>query len=147
MSFFRKRENTHSRRTDDGVRRVAQLDVDVFETEQRIIVYAHVAGADMHDISISIEGKNDVIIIEGTRVRPEVFVFGDGEPTGAFVTEECVWSPFYRKIVLPERVDAGCAEAKIVHGVLVISLPLARTAQERAEKLKITRRKRRKRMS
>ena len=119
-----------------------QLDVDVYQTERMIVVYAQAAGADMTDISVSIEGDADIVLIEGKRLRPEFLAFPKKKPDGAFFTEECVWGDFYRRIILPESVDIDAADAKIKNGVLVLSLPLLRA--EEKEKVQLTIKKPRK---
>ena len=58
-----------------SIDKVVQLDVDVFQTDNMIVVYAHAAGADMSDIQVSIEGDADIVLIEGRRLRPEHIAF------------------------------------------------------------------------
>jgi HSP20 family molecular chaperone IbpA len=126
---------------------IVQLDVDVFQTDDLIVVYAHAAGADLNDIHVSIEGDADVVLIEGKRLRPEHIAFARQKPKGAFFTEECTWGDFYRRIILPESVDIANAEAKVKNGVLVLVLPLLRAEEKEKVKLKIKsvdRKKRRK---
>jgi len=126
--------------------KIAQLDVDVYQTDNMIVVYAQAAGADMSDIHVSIEGDADIVLIEGQRLRPENLAFPKKKPDGAFFTEECVWGDFYRRIILPESVDIDHADAKIKNGVLVLVLPLLKAEEKEKVKLKITKAKRRKRM-
>jgi len=132
---------------ETAVDKVVQLNVDVFQTEDSIVIYAQAAGADMEDIHVSIEGDADTVLIEGRRVRPEYLAFTRKRPAGAFVTEECVWGEFYRRIILPDSVDIDKAEAKIKHGVLVLTLPLMRAYEKEKVKLKITQPKAKKRVS
>lgn len=132
---------------ETAVDKVVQLDVDVFQTDDLIVVYAQAAGADMNDINVSIEGDADIILIEGRRLRPEFLAFPKQRPDGAYFTEECVWGDFYRRIILPESVDIEQAEAKIKNGVLVLVLPLMRPEEKEKVKLKITKDKKRRRMS
>jgi len=126
--------------------KIVQLDVDVFQTDNMIVVYAQAAGADMSDMHVSIEGDADIVLIEGRRLRPEHLAFPKKKPDGAFFTEECVWGDFYRRIILPESVDIEKADAKIKNGVLVLVLPLMKPEEKEKVKLKITKAKRRKRM-
>ncbi len=126
--------------------KIVQLDVDVYQTDNLIVVYAQAAGADMSDIQVSIEGDADIVLIEGRRLRPEHLAFPKKKPDGAFFTEECVWGDFYRRIILPESVDIEKADAKIKNGVLVLVLPLMKPEEKEKVKLKITKAKRRRRM-
>ena len=132
---------------ETAVDKVVQLDVDVYQTDDAIVVYAQAGGADMNDISVSIEGDADIVLIEGRRLRPEFLAFPQKKPDGAFFTEECVWGDFYRRIILPESVDIDHAEAKIKNGVLVLMLPLLKPEEKEKVKLKITKEKRRRRMA
>ena len=127
--------------------KIAQLDVDVFQTDDLIVVYAQAAGADLSDIHVSIEGDADIVLIEGRRLRPEFLAFPKKKPDGAFFTEECVWGDFYRRIILPESVDVEHAEAKIKNGVLVLALQLLKPEEKEKVQLKITKDKRRKKMA
>lgn len=148
MSFLQRLKGRGVRGGDAGllsdaeetaVDKVAQLHVDVFQTEQLIVIYAQSAGADMNDVHVSIEGDADIVLIEGKRVRPEYIVFPKKKVKGAFVAEECVWGDFYRRIILPESVNIEKAEAKIKNGVLILILPLLKPSEKEKVKLKVTR--------
>lgn len=132
---------------ETAVDKVAQLNVDVYQTSEMIVIYAQAAGADTADIHVSIEGDADIVLIEGRRLRHEHLAFPKRKPDGAFFTEECVWGEFYRRIILPESVDIEKAEAKVKNGVLVLTLPMLRSQEKEKVKLKITRPKTTKRMS
>lgn len=116
---------------------VAQLHVDVYQTEQMIVIYAQSAGADMNDVQVSIEGDANIVLIEGRRTRPEYIVFPKKVAGGAYVAEECVWGDFYRRIILPESVIIQKAEAKIKDGVLILVLPLLKPSEKEKEKVKL----------
>lgn len=126
---------------------VAQLHVDVYQTEDQIVIYAQAGGTDMADVQVSIEGDADIILLEGRRLRPEQIVFPKKKPHGSFVTEECVWGDFYRRIILPDSVNIEKASAKIKNGVLIVILPLLKQSERETVKLKITNSNRKKRMS
>lgn len=123
---------------ETAVDKIAQLHVDVFQTERMIVVYAQSAGADMSDVHVSIEGDADIVLIEGKRIRPEYIVFPKSKPKGSFVAEECIWGDFYRRIILPESVNIDKAEAKIKNGVLILVLPLLKPSEKEKVTLKVT---------
>lgn len=131
---------------ETAIDKIVQLDVDVYQTDDMIVVYAQSAGADMSDVHVSIEGDADIVLIEGRRLRPEHIAFPKRKPDGAFFTEECVWGDFYRRIILPESVDIENADAKIKNGVLILVLPLLKAEEKEKVKLKITRASKRARM-
>ncbi len=125
-------QKLQSAEEETALDKIAQLDVDVYQTDDLIIVYAQAAGAELSEIKVSIEGDADIVLIEGKRLRPDRIAFPKAKPEGAFFTEECVWGDFYRRIILPEGVDIARAEAKVKNGVLVLILPLLRS-EERAK--------------
>jgi HSP20 family molecular chaperone IbpA len=148
MSFLQRLKGRGVRSGEEGllsdaeetaVDKVAQLHVDVFQSESKIVIYAQSAGADMNDVHVSIEGDADIVLIEGKRIRPEYIVFPKKKVRGAFVAEECVWGEFYRRIILPESVNIDRAEAKIKNGVLILVLPLLKPGEKEKVQLKVTR--------
>ncbi len=129
MSFLQrlkgKQEGKKPGPGDQRLKGVIQLEVDLYQTEKEIIVFAPIPGARPDLIDISIVGDEDVVIISGTTKRPEDLAFNkENKELGTFFTEEITWGDFYRKIILPERVEIRHAEAKMKLGVLVLHLPL-----------------------
>ena len=117
---------------------VTQLHVDVYQTEEQIVVYAQAAGATVRTFNVSIEGDADFIIIEGNRDRSSYAESPTKSQLGSLVVEECVWGDFYRRIILPERVDIDKAEAKFKNGVLILTLPLLISNQKISGHTKLT---------
>lgn len=102
-----------------------QLKVDIFQSEDGIIIYAQLAGSNVNDFGVTIEGDGDVVTIKGERKRPNGDLFPNiGLEKAEHVLEECSWGKFYRQIILPAEVDASKTEAKMREGVLVLLLPL-----------------------
>lgn len=136
---IRTEQRLQSSEEETALDKIVQLDVDVFQTNDIIVVYAQAAGAELSDIHVSIEGDADVVLIEGKRLRPTHLAFQKKKPEGAFFTEECIWGDFYRRIILPESVDIVNAEAKVKNGVLVLVLPLLKAEEKEKVRLKINR--------
>ena len=103
---------------------VIQLPVDVYQSSAKIVIYAQIPGCDLSSLEVSIEGENDVLIVQGDYTRPEELANGGVEMNGEFSFEECNWGSFYRQIILPQEIDAEKADAKVKDGVLVLSMPL-----------------------
>ncbi len=116
---------------------VAQLPVDVCQTDTEITIFAQVAGTDIKDLDVSIEGDNDIVTIQGESLRPQDLIQSQSSDIRInvgrrrnddneldYVLEECIWGKFFRQIILPQEVDATLAQAKIKDGVLVLHLPL-----------------------
>lgn len=103
-----------------------QLKVDIFQTQETIIIYAQIAGANIQQYSVQIEGDGDIITIKGERARPELAHFENGVPQEHMeqVLSECSWGKFYRQIILPAEVDPAKTEAVMKEGVLMLLLPL-----------------------
>ncbi len=146
MSFLQRLKNRgvrsgqsslQSDAEETAVDKVAQLDVDVYQTENMIVIYAQAAGADMNDVNVSIEGDADIVLIEGRRIRPEYLVFPKRVEQGAYFASECVWGDFYRRIILPESVEIEKAEAKIKNGVLILMLPLLKSSEKEKVRLRV----------
>lgn len=146
MSFLQRLKNRgvrsgqtslQSDSEETAVDKVAQLYVDVYQTENKIVIYAQTAGADMNDVNVSIEGDADIVLIEGRRIRPEYIVFPKNIEQGAYFAEECIWGDFYRRIILPESVEIEKAEAKIKNGVLILILPLLKATEKEKVRLRV----------
>ncbi len=102
-----------------------QLPVDVFQSDDEIVIYAQLAGMDMQTLDVSISGENDVVSIQGSALRPERMMYeSHASQNGEFTFEECHWGDFYRQIILPDQIDPEHAEAKTKDGVLALRLPL-----------------------
>lgn len=123
------------------------LDVDIFETETEIILYANVAGAHLHEMNIAIEGENDVVVIRGMTRRPDEKE-GSGnqgteqvevkEPERKILFQECHWGSFFRQIILPEEIDVEHVDGIIKHGVLILKLPFIRSRAHKGKPKVIT---------
>jgi HSP20 family molecular chaperone IbpA len=103
-----------------------QLTVDVYQTQDDLVIQSAIAGVKSEDLDISIEA--DSVLIRGRRVEPP-----EGEKKNYFY-QECFWGPFSRQIILPEETDPSRAAAEIKEGILTIRIPKI----ERKKKRKIT---------
>jgi HSP20 family protein len=94
---------------------VGQLSVDIYHTENEIVLLAPIAGVKEADVKISI--TDDVLVIKGERkAREEV-------SEDAYYTRECFWGNFSRSIVLPEEADSKNIAADFEDSVLEIRIP------------------------
>ncbi len=100
---------------EDWLESEGQLAVDVFQTENELVIQAPIAGIKVDDIDIIIE--EEVVTIKGARKNP----FAE-KPTGYFI-QECWWGPFSRKIILPLDADSARADASMKEGILTIRIP------------------------
>jgi HSP20 family protein len=90
-----------------------QLAVDVYETEDKLVVKARTAGVNKSDLDVSI--ADGVLTISGT--------LSSGDDTAAIQwhVQECYWGEFSRTLVLPIQVKEDEVEAVLKDGVLTVS--------------------------
>lgn len=104
-----------------------QLAVDVYQTEDSIIIQSTVAGVRVEDIDITV--NNDMVTIRGLR-RHEQDV-----PAQNYFYQECYWGGFSRSIILPYDVKSDKVSAKLKNGILTVVLPKA--DKPRAKSIKV----------
>ncbi len=92
-----------------------QLTVDVYQTNNEIIIKSMVAGVKPEDLDISI--TRDMVTIKGKRERERSIQEDD------YIHKELYWGSFSRTIVLPQEIDVEESEAVEKHGLLIIKLP------------------------
>lgn len=99
----------------DLSRFLGELKVDVYETDDEIVVRSTVAGVDIKDLDVSLHG--DLLTVRGKRhIKEEV-------DEKDFLVRECFWGDFSRSIILPSSVDISKSEASLKKGVLTVRLP------------------------
>jgi len=106
-----------------------QLAIDIYETENNLVLRTAIAGINSEDLDISIE--NDMIIIKGIREEPET-----DEKIKNYFYQECHWGPFSRQIIPPEEIDTSKAVAKMDKGILIITIPKIEKIKTRKIKIK-----------
>jgi len=101
-----------------------QLAVDVYETEDRLVVKARTAGVNKSDLEVSI--ADSVLTISGT--------LSSGDDTAAIQwhVQECYWGEFSRTLVLPIQVKEDEVDAVLKDGVLTISFNKVKEKQPRS---------------
>jgi HSP20 family protein len=104
-----------------------QLAVDVYETDERLVVKARTAGVNKQDLDVSI--SDGVLTINGTLSS------GDDADVAQWHIQECYWGEFSRTLALPVQVKEEEVEAVLKDGVLTISF--TKIKQEQARKIQI----------
>ena len=94
-----------------------QLTIDVYQTDNDIVIKSTIAGVKPEDIDVTI--NNDMVTIHGER-RNEEEVTEEN-----YYYQECYWGSFSRSVILPVDVIAEKAEASMKNGILTIRLPKA----------------------
>lgn len=104
-----------------------QLAVDVYETDEKLIVKARTAGVNKEDLDVSI--SDGILTISGTLSS------GDDADAINWHIQECYWGEFSRTLALPVAVKEDEVEAVLKDGVLTISF--SKIKQEQAKKITI----------
>ncbi|MCX6805005.1 MAG: Hsp20/alpha crystallin family protein [Patescibacteria group bacterium] len=106
-----------------------QLAVDVYQTKDKIIVKAPIAGVKPEDIDVAI--SEDVVTIRGDR-KDEFAVEKDN-----YYVQECFWGSFSRSVILPASTVAEKADASLKDGVLTIQIPKV-VQEDKVKKIKVS---------
>lgn len=104
-----------------------QLAVDVYETDERLVIKARTAGVNKSDLDVSI--SDGILTISGTLSS------GDDSAATQWHIQECYWGEFSRTLALPVPVKEDEVEAVLKDGVLTISF--IKIKQEQARKIEI----------
>ncbi|OGI32230.1 MAG: hypothetical protein A2271_04125 [Candidatus Moranbacteria bacterium RIFOXYA12_FULL_35_19] len=94
-----------------------QLTIDVYQTDNDIVIRSTIAGVKPEDLDVSI--NNDMITIRGERRKDEEVIEEN------YYYQECYWGSFSRSVILPVDVLADKIEASMKNGILTIRLPKA----------------------
>ncbi len=94
------------------------IPVDVYQTDDAIIVEAAIPGVDPKDIDVSISG--DTLTIRG-----EVKEERERRKDTDYFLKERRYQRFYRSLTLPMIFDADKANAEYENGILRMTLPKA----------------------
>jgi HSP20 family protein len=104
-----------------------QLAVDVYETEEKLVVKARTAGVNKEDLDVSI--SDGILTISGTLSS------GDDADATNWHIQECYWGEFSRTLALPVSVKEDEVEAMLKDGVLTITFNKVKT--EQAKKIQV----------
>lgn len=102
--------------------------VEMFERDNELVLRADLPGLTKDDVSVEI--ANDGITIEGERKN-------DGEKREGYYRSERSYGKFYRRIPMPEGINAEDAEASFSNGVLEITMPATKREERKPRRLEI----------
>jgi HSP20 family protein len=98
-----------------------QLTIDVYQTDNDIVIKSTIAGVKPEDLDISI--NNDMVTIKGERKNEEAISQNN------YYYQECYWGSFSRSVLLPVDVISDKTEASLKNGILTLRLPKADTTK------------------
>jgi HSP20 family protein len=103
------------------------LALDLYETDEALVVTADMPGVKPEDLDIAITG--DVLTIKGeAKVETEI-------KRENYHRQERRYGAYSRSVTLPTSVNADQAEAKFKDGVLTLSIPKAEEAKPKVIKV------------
>jgi HSP20 family protein len=130
-------QQTMDRFFDRGIGRVlargengtdSYFPLDLYETENDVVVKASLPGAQPEDVNVSVNG--DVLSIKAeTKAETE-------EKQPNYYRQERRFGVMQRALQLPVRVDADKADAAFEHGVLTLRLPKVAEARPKTIEIK-----------
>lgn len=109
---------------DENAEEMIPLDVDLYQADDEIVIYASLPGVSLEDVHVFIRGQNDTVVLLADSRRPENLVYESEKPKGKYLAEDIIWGRYYRQIILPAEISISGAEARLKDGVLILRLPL-----------------------
>ncbi len=107
----------------DGERWSGMPAVDMYQTDDDVVVKAVVPGMKPADVQISVTG--DMLTIKG-EIKEE-----SDDKQKAYHIREQRWGSFERSLSLPTAVKSDKAQAEFENGVLTVTLPKAEEVKPR----------------
>ena len=103
--------------------------VDVFETEDEVVLKADIPGVDLKDVDVRME--NGTLALKGERK------FSNEKKEKGYHRVERGYGSFTRYFTLPDTVDGEKVSADYKDGVLTVSLPKKDVAKPRSIKVEV----------
>lgn len=102
--------------------------VDIYETDDSLVVKASLPGVNPEDVDISVTG--DTLTIKGeTKAREET-------KRENYYRQELRYGAFARSFALPTRVQSDKADATFENGILTVTIPKAEEVKAKVIKVK-----------
>jgi HSP20 family protein len=103
--------------------------MDVYGTDDAIIVQAELPGLKRDDVQVEIEGDN--LVIRGESKAASELKDED------YYRSERRYGSFYRRMPIPEGVIADQIQAKLADGVLEVRLPMSKERAQEPTRIEI----------
>ena len=110
-----------------GETAASALPLDMYETENDVVVKASVPGVKPEDIEVTVTG--DLLTIKGE------FKSEERTEKQNFIRQERRYGSFCRQLGLPASVDSGKAEASFENGILTLNLPKVEAVKPKTVKV------------
>jgi HSP20 family protein len=113
-----------------GLERMWAPAVDMYETEDELVIAAELPGLNQKDVHLTLAG--DMLTIRGERQRPHEVT------PDSYYRSERWWGKFERTLPLPIPVEAGKVKAAYRDGVLTVTLPKADEIKQKEIKIDLS---------
>lgn len=131
FSFFKKKkDDTKTTVVQDTGNQEGQLVVDVYQTDQEIVIRTPVAGVKLADIHITI--SDNQLTIKGQRSQDNSI------DSSEYLLRECFWGSFSRTLVLPFNLSPDKIQAFFKDGILKIVIPHEKVQEKSVQITEIT---------
>ena len=107
--------------------------VDVYETNDNVVLKAAVPGLKPEDLDISITG--DVLTIKGEYKSEDQLPEGQGEQGRNYFRRERRYGAFTRQLTLPTAVDTDKVTATFENGILTLEMPKKEAVKPKSVKI------------
>jgi HSP20 family protein len=104
--------------------------VEVYETDQEVVVRAELPGVDPKDVNVTVQ-DNTVTIEAETREEQE-------ERGRTYLRRELRYGRFVRSLALPAEVRSDAAKASYRNGVLEVRVPKSERAKPKQVKVEVS---------
>lgn len=106
-----------------------QVPIDMYQTDNEIVVKAAIPGLKPEEVDISITG--DTLTIKGEHKEDKEVKDED------YFYKECRFGAFSRTLTIPVKVKSDKAEAVFENGILTLTLPKAEEVKPKQIKVKV----------
>lgn len=113
-----------------GLERMWAPAVDVYETEDELVIAAELPGLNQKDVHLTLAG--DMLTLRGERQRSHEVT------PDSYYRAERWWGKFERTLPLPIPVEAGKVKAAYRDGVLTVTLPKADEIKQKEIKIDLS---------
>jgi HSP20 family protein len=129
--FEESRVRPYRSRTSNGSSAMARLPIDLYETEDELVLKARIPGVNPEDVDITI---NDGELVIKADLRSDAAL--DEAKDWQWYRHELLHGQIGRRLSLPTEVDADKIEATFHNGELSLVLPKAEEVKPRSIEVK-----------
>lgn len=126
MGLFQKNQNQPKTENNwPSADEIAELALDIFETDKEFVVIAPIAGITKEDLDVSV--SKGMLTIRGQRRQDKTVEKKN------YLYEECFWGQFMRRVVLPDDIDISATQADLKNGLLILKIPRIATKEDTSQ--------------